>query len=88
MSDDWDREPTDAELTALEAEQCIHGIWPSTSCTYCNGREEREAKAARTVVRRWAAMFDGPLACGCTAVVGDPIVRMGDGRIICEDCAP
>lgn len=69
-------------------DECIHGLGPVSACVLCNGRAAREAAAAREVTAQWSALFDGPVACGCRVEVGDPLARLGDGRVVCGDCAP
>lgn len=69
-------------------EECIHGLGPVSACVLCNGRADREAAISKTVVARWPALYAGRVACGHDVEVGDQLTRLGDGRIVCEECAP
>lgn len=68
--------------------ECIHGLGLVAHCTICNGRDEREQRQAAEVEYKFPATRDWPLACGHTPSLGEIICRMGDGRILCEECVP
>ncbi len=68
-------------------DECIHLLDPRT-CTICNGRDAREHAEARRVVTTTTAQFASTLRCGHEVELGDLISLTGDGRWLCEDCAP
>lgn len=70
----------------MSKDECIHGLGPISACTICNGRAAAERKAANAVDYSFTAKFDGPLACGHHSEIGDQLHRLGDGRIVCDEC--
>lgn len=69
-------------------DECIHGLGPIAGCVICNGRAAREEADARRVDMTMPAKYKSLLNCGHFPEVGDPILRLGDGRWVCEDCVP
>jgi hypothetical protein len=72
-----------------DPEECIHGMWPASSCALC---KERPVSDQTWVEKgRFAASYSGRLnACGHTIAEGDTIVRQergGEARFVCEACA-
>jgi hypothetical protein len=67
-------------------DECIHLLDPAT-CTICNGRDARERKAAKTVVRTFTARYAGHCRCGDLIAPGAIIAELGDGQYVCEECA-
>lgn len=58
-------------------------------CTICSGRDKAERDARNVIERRFTARFDGHCgACGQPTLAGEPLALTGDGRYLCEDCAP
>ena len=74
-------------MSAPDDEPCIHLLDPAT-CTMCNGREERERRAATTVAYTMTARYDSTLGCGHAVEVGDEFAVMSNGLYKCSDCAP
>ena len=72
----------------LNDDECIHGMYPASSCSLCNGRERREQAERDRIVARWAAKFAGVCTkCGDDIAVGEPIARTADDRYVCGECA-
>lgn len=69
--------------------ECIHDVWPASSCTICNGRVDRERAQAldTTVMARMTAKFSGSCQCDEAIDPGDPIALLSSGVWVCEDCA-
>lgn len=74
-----DRTDSDAE--------CIHGLGPVTACTVCNGKEAAARRARHTVDYSFPAKFTGRADCGHEVEAGEPLNRMLDGSLRCEECA-
>lgn len=75
-----------------EWQECIHGIWPVTSCQYCNGKaeqERREAMAGERIKYTFAAKYRGMCTGGCREYIepGDMICVMVNAQYWCETCA-
>jgi hypothetical protein len=73
-----------------DPEECIHGIWPASSCTRCNGRDKLAAQLDLEPVATFPAKYSGQCStCHCWWAVGDLITKLGDsGRYVHARCAP
>jgi hypothetical protein len=72
------------------ADECDHGIFPATACGMCKDviEQKERHKTRETIIARWVAQYDGHCAdCHDAIEVGDIICRMGDQRIVCQDCS-
>lgn len=68
-------------------DECIHGMYPASSCTLCNGKSERAQREADSIEYEFVAKFRG--ACQrCRDFInpGEEMARTGDGRLVCRDC--
>lgn len=68
-------------------DECIHGMFPPTSCTICNGRDAARARAAAAIEYEFPARYISLLGCGHFSTIGETIARRADGTLVCTDCA-
>lgn len=73
----------------LAQEDCIHGIWPPSSCTLCTGKDIPVATESWTfIVARWEAKFPAKCyRCGDDISVGDQIAQDTEDNHLCEKCS-
>jgi hypothetical protein len=75
-------------MTVIEEHDgdCRHGVYPAMCCTLCNGNEARRRAESEAVLYSFPAHYDGTLACGHYARMGDIIAKRADGTYVCESC--
>lgn len=70
----------------MSDEECIHGI-PEAFCTYCNGREKREAVARAEQPRTFRASYDGQCpGCNLPIVRGQMVAWLPERQATHEEC--
>jgi hypothetical protein len=73
---------------AEELVECLHGVWPSTSCTICNGKEKAEDKRqleAEAFLQY--SKYPGHCShCNESFLAGTEIVRIVNGTYIHQEC--
>lgn len=67
-------------------DECRHGVFPATSCSICSGADARRKAESHAVEYTFPAQYDGTLACGHYAMIGDIIAKRADGSYVCEGC--
>lgn len=76
---------------SAELAECIHGIYPESSCTVCNGRDRAERleaqRQATTVAFYFTAQYGGECPrCGLPIAIHDQCAQMQDGTNIHRGC--
>lgn len=71
--------------------ECIHLIDPAT-CTICNGSDRKRRLEARREAEAISYVFPAKWDTACMRCqdrlwVGASVYRMGDGSLVCSDCA-
>lgn len=68
-------------------EECIHGLGPVEACVECNGRAQREAKAAREAPRTFPAKYSGHCpGCNLPIAVGQLIAHLAGAAVTHAEC--
>lgn len=69
----------------MEDEECIHGMYPITSCTICNGKDKKAAMEPRTFKASYAGTCTN---CYGRIEIGDMILwhPMRQGVFCGESC--
>lgn len=71
-----------------EIEECVHGIYPETACTICNGRKTKRAEISEDW-RTFPAKYEGTCAgCGLPIAIGQFIVWRPDSPTYHDGCEP
>ena len=71
-----------------DADECIHGIYPASSCSICNGNQHERVLLAQDW-RTFPAKYDGNCAgCDLPISVGQWIVWRPDSPTYHDGCEP
>lgn len=75
-------------MTTIDSDpdECRHGVWPASSCSYCSGKDAARARAAAVIEHEFPARYISLLGCGHFSTIGETIGRRADGTLVCAEC--
>lgn len=73
----------------LDDGDCIHGVWPATSCSICSGHDAADRKVAERAPVTFTAAYESACpSCRQPIRVGDTIAWKEGTRAFHEGCWP